>query len=150
MNERPGSRVVRSSPPVDFPVYGLDASWPGSRWLHGQRHVSQQGGGVERRVVYMKPSMHRGGDPAEVFRSHWAELVRLAAFILSDRGTGEDVVQDVFVRAHQRGYPDGRRPTALPAHRGGCCGVAQRADDGGPHRRTAEVLAGRMTCSAVR
>jgi hypothetical protein len=26
-------RQVLPSPPVDFPVYGLDASWPGSRWL---------------------------------------------------------------------------------------------------------------------
>lgn len=40
-----------------------------------------------------------------MFRSHRAELVRLAAFILSDRGAGEDVVQDVFVRVHQRGCP---------------------------------------------
>jgi hypothetical protein len=24
---------ILPSPPVDFPVYGLDASWPGSRWL---------------------------------------------------------------------------------------------------------------------
>jgi hypothetical protein len=27
------SRQVPPSPPVDFPVYGLDASWPASRWL---------------------------------------------------------------------------------------------------------------------
>jgi hypothetical protein len=26
-------RVARPSPPVDFPVYGLDASWPSVRWL---------------------------------------------------------------------------------------------------------------------
>lgn len=26
-------RVVHPSPPVDFPVYGLDSSWPGARWL---------------------------------------------------------------------------------------------------------------------
>jgi hypothetical protein len=39
---------------------------------------------------------------AHVFRSHQAELVRLAAFILGDRGAAEDVVQDVFVRVHQR------------------------------------------------
>ena len=53
----------------------------------------------------MKPSTHPGDNLAEVFRSHRAELVRLAAFILGDRGAGEDVVQDVFVRVHQRGYP---------------------------------------------
>jgi hypothetical protein len=27
------SRQVLPSRPVDFPVYGLDASWPGARWL---------------------------------------------------------------------------------------------------------------------
>jgi RNA polymerase sigma-70 factor (sigma-E family) len=53
------------------------------------------------RVIYMKPSTYPGGDLASAFRSHRAELVRLAAFILSDRGAGEDVVQDVFVRLHR-------------------------------------------------
>jgi RNA polymerase sigma-70 factor (sigma-E family) len=53
----------------------------------------------------MKPSTYRGGGLDEVFRSHRAELVRLAAFILGDRGAAEDVVQDVFVRVHQRGGP---------------------------------------------
>src|SRR5580698_3745902 len=57
------------------------------------------------RVVYMKPSTYRDGDLDEVFRLHWAELVRLAAFILSDRGAAEDVVQDVFMRVHRRGDP---------------------------------------------
>ena len=55
----------------------------------------------------MKPSTHPGESLGEVFRSHRAELVRLAAFILGDRGAGEDVVQDVFVRVHQRGGPVG-------------------------------------------
>lgn len=40
-----------------------------------------------------------------MFRLHRAGLVRLAAFIVGDRGTGEDVVQDVFMRLHQRGHP---------------------------------------------
>jgi RNA polymerase sigma factor (sigma-70 family) len=57
------------------------------------------------RVVYMKPSTYRDGGLDEVFRLHWAELVRLAAFILSDRGAAEDVVQDVFMRVHRRGDP---------------------------------------------
>lgn len=30
---RPRRAPVPPSPPVDFPVYGLDALWPGSRWL---------------------------------------------------------------------------------------------------------------------
>jgi hypothetical protein len=34
MNYRPGSGVVPPpSPPVDFPIYGLDTSWPGARWI---------------------------------------------------------------------------------------------------------------------
>jgi DNA-directed RNA polymerase specialized sigma24 family protein len=41
-------------------------------------------------------------DLAGTFRAHRAELVRLAAFILADRGAGEDVVQDVFARMHGR------------------------------------------------
>jgi hypothetical protein len=31
----PGSGWTGTSPPVAFPVYGLDASWPGARWLDG-------------------------------------------------------------------------------------------------------------------
>ena len=67
------------------------------------------------RVVHMKPSTHAGEDLGETFRSHRAELVRLAAFIPGDRGAAEDVVQDVFARVHQRGRPmDG---DALPCLR---------------------------------
>jgi hypothetical protein len=29
----PGSGRVPTSPPIGFPVYGLDGSWPGARWL---------------------------------------------------------------------------------------------------------------------
>jgi RNA polymerase sigma factor (sigma-70 family) len=50
----------------------------------------------------MKPSTDPGGGLDEAFRSHRAELVRVAAFILGDRGAAEDVVQDVFVRLHER------------------------------------------------
>jgi RNA polymerase sigma-70 factor (sigma-E family) len=57
------------------------------------------------RVVYMNPSTYRAGGLDDVFRLYWADLVRLAAFILGDRGAAEDVVQDVFVRVHQRGDP---------------------------------------------
>jgi RNA polymerase sigma factor (sigma-70 family) len=56
-------------------------------------------------VVCMSLSTRPGVDLGEVYRSHRAELVRLAAFILSDRGAGEDVVQDVFAQMHNRGYP---------------------------------------------
>jgi RNA polymerase sigma-70 factor (sigma-E family) len=53
----------------------------------------------------MKPTLRLTETLGEVFHAHHAELVRLAAFILGDRGAGEDVVQDVFVRMHQRGHP---------------------------------------------
>jgi RNA polymerase sigma-70 factor (sigma-E family) len=53
----------------------------------------------------MKPSTQPGGRLDEAFRSHRAELVRVAAFILGDRGAAEDVVQDVFVRVHERTDP---------------------------------------------
>jgi len=53
----------------------------------------------------MKPTLRPAEDLGEVFHAHQAGLVRLAAFILGDRGTAEDVVQDVFVRMHQRGHP---------------------------------------------
>jgi RNA polymerase sigma-70 factor (sigma-E family) len=59
----------------------------------------------EVRVVDMKPTLRPAEDLGEVFQAHQAGLVRLAAFILGDRGTGEDVVQDVFVRMHRRGHP---------------------------------------------
>jgi len=53
----------------------------------------------------MKPTLRPAEDLGEVFQSHQTGLVRLAAFILGDRGAAEDVVQDVFVRMHQRGHP---------------------------------------------
>jgi RNA polymerase sigma-70 factor (sigma-E family) len=56
-------------------------------------------------------------DLAGAFRAHRAELVRLAAFILADRGAGEDVVQDVFARMHGRHGGIARledRDSALP------------------------------------
>jgi RNA polymerase sigma-70 factor (sigma-E family) len=56
----------------------------------------------------MKPSTDPGGGLDEAFRSHRAELVRVAAFILGDRCAAEDVVQDVFVRLHERADRSGR------------------------------------------
>jgi RNA polymerase sigma-70 factor (sigma-E family) len=50
----------------------------------------------------MKPSAYPGVDLDEAFRLHSAELLRVAAFILGDRGAAEDIVQDVFVRVHER------------------------------------------------
>ena len=50
----------------------------------------------------MKPSTYPGSGLDEAFRLHRAGLVRVAAFILGDRGAAEDVVQDVFIRVHER------------------------------------------------
>jgi DNA-directed RNA polymerase specialized sigma24 family protein len=50
----------------------------------------------------MKPSGFSADSLAEVFRCRRSELVRLGAFILGDRQAAEDVVQDVFLRVHQR------------------------------------------------
>jgi RNA polymerase sigma factor (sigma-70 family) len=56
------------------------------------------------------------GDLAAVFRAHRAELVRLAAFILADKGAGEDVVQDVFARMHARQGKPGDAGQGTPAN----------------------------------
>jgi RNA polymerase sigma-70 factor (sigma-E family) len=55
------------------------------------------------------------GDMAAVFRAHRAGLVRLAAFILADKGAGEDVVQDVFAQMHARQGKLGDRGRGVPA-----------------------------------
>jgi hypothetical protein len=49
----------------------------------------------------MKPTLHPPGDLGEAFRLHRADLVRLAAFIVGDRGTVDGVVQEV-----RSGVPD--------------------------------------------
>lgn len=38
---------------------------------------------------------------AALFREHYESLVRLARFLVDDRGTGEEVVQDAFVRVYR-------------------------------------------------
>lgn len=39
---------------------------------------------------------------ADVFEEHYEPLVRLARLLVDDRGSGEEVVQDAFVRAYRR------------------------------------------------
>ena len=48
------------------------------------------------------PTSSAGSGFAEAYRVHRPGLVKLAAFIVGDQATGEDVVQDVFTRLHQR------------------------------------------------
>ncbi len=51
---------------------------------------------------------HEAGGPAygvtALFRDHHAELVRLAVLMTGDRGSAEDIVQDVFARLCTRDY----------------------------------------------
>lgn len=54
-------------------------------------------------------------DLASAYREHYRSLVRLAALLLDDVGTCEEVVQDAFVRVWQRG-PALREPDRLPAY----------------------------------
>jgi hypothetical protein len=51
-------------------------------------------------------------DVARLFRERHAELVRLAALVVGDRATAEDVVQDVFARLCARNLLPGL-PEAL-------------------------------------
>jgi RNA polymerase sigma-70 factor (sigma-E family) len=44
---------------------------------------------------------------AGLFRAHHEELVRLAALLVRDQPTAEDVVQDVFARVYARGSAGG-------------------------------------------
>ncbi len=41
-------------------------------------------------------------DPSALYRSHCLRLVRLAAMLVGDQETAEDIVQDVFARLHDR------------------------------------------------
>jgi RNA polymerase sigma factor (sigma-70 family) len=67
---------------------------------------------------------------AEAYRVHRPGLVRLAAFIVSDQATGEDVVQDVFTRLHQRwdmlADPDDPLPYLRTAVVNGCRSAIRR------------------------
>ena len=45
-----------------------------------------------------RPTSSAGSGFAEAYRVHRPGLVKLAAFIVGDQATGEDVVQDVFTR----------------------------------------------------
>lgn len=54
-------------------------------------------------------------DLATTYQEHYRSLVRLAALLLDDVGTCEEVVQDAFVRVWQRG-PALREPDRLPSY----------------------------------
>jgi hypothetical protein len=65
---------ISSSPPVDFPVYGLEPSWPGSRWLESfgdpigdpvtwvsLGHRSLDGESIVLVETFSRPRVARGG-----------------------------------------------------------------------------------------
>jgi DNA-directed RNA polymerase specialized sigma24 family protein len=57
-----------------------------------------------------RPTSSAGSGFAEAYRAHCPALVKLAAFIVGDQATGEDVVQDVFTRLHlSRSWSSGPR-----------------------------------------
>jgi hypothetical protein len=91
----PGSGRVPTSPPVGFPVYGLDGSWPGTRWLDsfGDQagdpprwarlgHQSADGASLILVETYSRPATddlaERQGEP------HLADAAFRAAHILID------------------------------------------------------------------
>lgn len=85
------------------PARGDKVPYPGNQWRTQPGVFPGQPKGHLVRVVCMKPSGSAAESLAEVFRCRRSELVRLAAFILGDRPAAEDVVQEVFLRMHQRG-----------------------------------------------
>jgi RNA polymerase sigma-70 factor (sigma-E family) len=76
------------------------------------------------------PTSSAGPGFAEAYVVHRAGLVKLAAFIVGDRATGEDVVQDVFTRLHQRwdmiADPDDPLPYLRTAVVNGCRSAIRR------------------------
>jgi RNA polymerase sigma-70 factor (sigma-E family) len=50
----------------------------------------------------LNPFEHATADEAivELYRTHYAGLVRLSALLLGDRGAAEEIVQDAFVAVH--------------------------------------------------
>jgi DNA-directed RNA polymerase specialized sigma24 family protein len=75
---------------------------------------------------HQQPGLH---DVAGLFRERHAELVRLAALVVGDRATAEDVVQDVFARLCARNLlPDQEHSLAYvrAAVLNGCRSVLRR------------------------
>jgi RNA polymerase sigma-70 factor (sigma-E family) len=77
-----------------------------------------------------RPTSLAGSGFAEAYRVHRAGLVKLAAFIVGDQATGEDVVQDVFTRLHQHwdvlADPDHPLPYLRTAVVNGCRSAIKR------------------------
>jgi RNA polymerase sigma-70 factor (sigma-E family) len=103
-----------------------------------------------------EPPADPGEAVAELFRDHYLELVRLAALMVGDLATAEDVVQDAFERLH-RSWRRLREPASGLAYArssvlNGCRSVQRRsaiarryaprlADPAGHHPDAATVLA---------
>jgi RNA polymerase sigma-70 factor (sigma-E family) len=85
-----------------------------------------------------RPTSLAGSGFAEAYRVHRPGLVKLAAFIVGDQATAEDVVQDVFTRLHQRWDmltdPDDPLPYLRAAVVNGCRSAIKRR---GPAQRHA-------------
>jgi RNA polymerase sigma-70 factor (sigma-E family) len=55
-------------------------------------------------------------DLEPAYRAHYGSLVRLAALLIDDVGTCEEIVQEAFVRVWRRGSPVLRQTDRLPAY----------------------------------
>jgi hypothetical protein len=83
---RPGQ--VPPSPPIDFPVYGLDVSWPGSRWLElfGEavgdpvRWVALGHRSLDGQSVIVVETFSRSRTDALVSTSGWTPLQHVAGY----------------------------------------------------------------------
>ena len=86
--------------------------------------VAPGGGGLSG--AYHPPGLEQ--DVARLFRDRHAELVRLAALVVGDRATAEDVVQDVFARLCAKDLLPDRHPLAYvrAAVLNGCRSVLRR------------------------
>jgi hypothetical protein len=86
MDGVPYSREISPSPPVTFPVYGLDGSWSGSRWLDvfgdrigdEVRHVGLAHQSTETGAVIMVESFSRPLTDGQAARSKGSPLQQVA------------------------------------------------------------------------
>jgi DNA-directed RNA polymerase specialized sigma24 family protein len=60
---------------------------------------------VVDRVDQVETTMMKSPTIEDLYRAHWAPLVRLALVMTGDRGRAEDLVHDVFIRLALRPLP---------------------------------------------
>jgi RNA polymerase sigma-70 factor (sigma-E family) len=58
--------------------------------------------GVTNRIATLAPSEDPPAAISELYRHHWAGLVRLAVLVVDDAESAEDVVQEVFTELYRK------------------------------------------------